>query len=310
MLSGPFLLYDLKMTNIKKPKVIVVLGPNASGKSSLAVLLAKKFNGEIISADSRQVYHDMNIGTGKITKKEMQSIPHYLLNVASPRQRFTVAQYKKLALSAIKKIRRKNKVPIICGGTGFYIQSITDNIFIPEVEPDLKLRSKLEKKSTHELFTRLKKLDPNRAKTIDCSNPRRIIRALEIIYKTGKSVPKLKPEPQFNVLFIGVKKSPPKLKKLILTRLLKRLRQGMIKEVKNLRKSGLSWKRLDDLGLEYRWIAKYLQKKMEYREMVSRLQKDIEHYAKRQMTWFKKDRRIKWVTSQQQTKNAVKKFLN
>ncbi|MFH0852024.1 MAG: tRNA (adenosine(37)-N6)-dimethylallyltransferase MiaA [bacterium] len=315
------------------PKLIVVLGPTASGKSDLAVEIAHKFNGEIISADSRQVYRGMDIGTGKITKKEMQGVPHYLLDVADPKRRFTVAQYKKLALAAIKKIQRKNKIPIICGGTGFYIQALVDNISIPEVKPDLKLRTRLEKKSVGELFSELKWLDPKRAKTIDPKNPRRLIRALEIIYKTGKPVPPLNPprpslkggsppplggaRGDFSTLFIGVKKSPHQLRRLIYKRLLKRLRQGMIEEVKNLRKSGISWKRLEDFGLEYRYTAKYLQKKtlrqaqgkLYYQEMVSRLQKEIEHYAKRQMTWFKKNPRIKWIESETQAQKLVKKFI-
>ena len=152
-------------------KLIVILGPTASGKSELAVKLAKKFNCEIISADSRQVYRRMDIGTGKVTKKEMQGIPHYLLDVANPKRRFTVAQYRRLALGAIDKIFKKNKVPILCGGTGFYIQAVVDGILIPGVPPDWKLRKKIEKKSSKELYLMLKKIDPGRAKTIEKGNP-------------------------------------------------------------------------------------------------------------------------------------------
>jgi tRNA dimethylallyltransferase len=293
----------------KKQKIILVLGPNASGKSKLAVELAKKFNGEIISADSRQVYRGMDIGTGKITKKEMAGVRHYLLDVTSPRQRFTVAQYKKLALAAIRKIQRKNKIPIICGGTGFYIKAVTDNISIPEVKPDLKLRANLEKRSAQELFGRLKKLDPNRAASIDRFNKRRLVRALEIVLKTGKSVPRLKSTPQFITLFIGIKKLPAEQKKLIQSRLQKRLNQGMIQEVRNLRQAGLSWKRLDSFGLEYRWITSFLQKQINRQEMIFRLQKDIEHYAKRQMTWFKRDKRIRWIKNAGQAKKLIERFI-
>ncbi|MDP2967519.1 MAG: tRNA (adenosine(37)-N6)-dimethylallyltransferase MiaA, partial [bacterium] len=180
---------DLKPGVSPLKKLIVILGPTASGKSELAVRLAKKFNGEVISADSRQVYKGMDIGTGKITKKEMQNIPHHLLNVTSPKRRFTVAQYRKLALKAIDKIFKKGKIPILCGGTGFYIQAVVDGIVIPEVKPDWRLRSNLEQLSTEELFNRLKKLDPKRAKTIDKKNRRRLIRALEIVIKTKKPVP-------------------------------------------------------------------------------------------------------------------------
>jgi len=292
-------------------KIITILGPTASGKSDLAVKLAKKFNGEVISADSRQVYKGMNIGTGKITKREMKGVPHYLLDVALPKTKFNVAKYQKLTKIAINKIFKKNKIPIICGGTGFYIQSVIDGIIIPEVKPDWKLRAKLEKKLPEELYRMLKKLDSKRSKAIDKKNPRRLIRAIEIIMKTKKAVPELKLNPfPYPILIIGVKKSKEELKKLIHERLVKRLKKGMIAEVKNLRKSGVSWKRLDSFGLEYRWIARFLQHKITKEEMIKKLQKDIEHFTKRQMTWFKRDKRIKWIEKYQQAEKLVKKFLN
>ncbi len=303
-------------------KLIVILGPTASGKSEIAVKLAlrlssgqakKKFgiNGaEVVSADSRQIYQGMDIGTGKITKKEMQGIPHYLLNVASPKRRFTVVQYRKLAIIAINKILKKGKLPILCGGTGFYIQAVIDGITIPEVKPDIRLRSILNQLETEELFKRLKKLNPKRARTIDKKNKRRLIRALEIVIKTKSPVPTpLKKPLPYPVLIIGVKKGKEELKKLIKKRLLKRLKQGMIAEVKKLKKSRLSWERLEEFGLEYRYLACYLQGKINYDEMVETLQKKIEHYAKRQMTWFKRDSRIYWIKKQQEAEKLTKEFL-
>lgn len=293
-----------------KKKIIVILGPTASGKSSLAVRLAKKIKGEVISADSRQVYRGMDLGTGKITKEEMKGIPHYCIDVASPKKRFTVAQFKKQAEKAIKKILKKNKIPVICGGTGFYIQAVIDGIIIPQVKPDWKLRKKLGKKSTKELYGLLKKMDPKRSENIDKFNPRRLIRAIEIVKKTKKAVPGLKFKPiPYPVLMIGFKKEEKRLKKLIEKRLLKRLGGGMIDEVKKLRKSGISWKKLEEFGLEYRYVAKYLQKKMTYQEMINILQKDIEHYAKRQMTWFKRDKRIHWIKKYKETDILVNNFL-
>lgn len=292
-----------------KNKLIVILGPTASGKTGLSIKLAKKFDGEVVSADSRQVYKGMDIGSGKVTKKEMEGIPHYLLDVANPKSRFSVAQYQKLALKAIKNIRSKNKIPLLVGGTGFYIQSIVDGIIIPEVKPDWKLREKLQKKSNEELFSMLKKLDPGRAKIIDKHNPRRLIRALEIILTTKKPVPVLKTKNDFDVLEIGITKSPEELKKLIHKRLIKRLkRNAMINEVKRLHKT-LSWKRLEEFGLEYRFVAQYLQNKITYQEMIDSIQIESEHYAKRQMTWFKKDSRIHWIKNIKEANQLIKNFL-
>jgi len=297
------------MSNLK-PKLIVVLGPTASGKSEIAVRLAKKFEGEVISADSRQVYKGMDIGTGKITKKEMQGIPHYLLDVASPKKRFTVVQYRKLAIIAINKIFKKKKIPVLCGGTGFYIQAVVDGIVIPEVKPDWRLRLNLEKLKTGELFKKLKKLDPKRAKTIDKNNRRRLIRALEIVIKTKKSIPSLRknllPCP---VLMIGIKKDGEELKKLIEKRFFKWLKQGFLKEILKLRKLGLSWKRIDEFGINYRTASQYLQGKISEGEFIEKSLIELKKYAKRQMTWFKRDKRIKWVKNYREAEKLIKRFL-
>jgi len=291
-------------------KLITIVGPTASGKSELAIKLAKKFNGEIVSADSRQVYKSLDIGTGKVTKKEMKGIPHHLLDVASPKRRFTVAQYRKLALKAINKIQKKNKIPILCGGTGFYIQAVVNGIIIPEVKPDWRLRSNLNKFPVEELYKILKKLDPRRAKTIEKKNKRRLVRAIEIIMKTKKPVPPFKKQPlPYPVLIIGIKKSLEELKKIIEKRFLKWLRQGLIKEVKNLKKSGLSWKKIEDFGIHYRVIAQYLQNKINYKEMIENSLKELRNYAKRQMTWFKRDKRIIWVKNYKEAEKLIKKFL-
>ena len=289
-------------------KLVVILGPTASGKSSLAIKLAKKFNSEIISADSRQVYKGMDIGTGKVGEKEMQNIPHYLLDVASPKRRFTVVQYRKLVLKAIKKIFKKGKVPILCGGTGFYIQAVIDGIVIPEVKPDWRLRSSLSRLGREKLFGLLKKLDPKRAKTIEKDNPRRLIRAIEIIIKTKKPIPPLKKSPfPYPVLVLGIKKTG--FKESIKKRFLKWLKRGFVKEVKNLKKSGLSWQRIREFGIHYRVVVDYLQRKINYQEMVKNSIKEIQNYAKRQMTWFKKYQRIRWIKSYQEAEKLVKEFL-
>ena len=268
----------------------------------------------MISADSRQIYKGLDIGSGKITKKEMRGITHYLLDIISPKRTFTVSRYQKLGQKAIKIILKKNKIPIICGGTGLYIDSLIYNRQFPEVPPQPKLRKKLEKISTEKLFEKLVKIDPNRAKNIDKHNRRRLIRALEIVITTKKPIPQIigsiDRNAQFNTLIIGIKKSQTELKKAIIKRLYKRLKQGMVAEVKNLRRHGLSWKKLDDFGLEYRFISRYLRGLLNKKEMEELIIKESQRYAKRQMTWFKRDRQIRWITKKSEAAKLAKKFLS
>src|SRR3989344_4003068 len=174
-----------------KKKVIVIVGQTSTGKSDLAVKMAKRFDGEVVIADSRQVYRGVDLGSGKITKEEMKSVPHHLLDIADPRENFSVYEFKKLAEKKIKEIIRRNKVPIVTGGTGFYIDAITKGIVLPNVPPNPRLRRDLEETSTEDLALRLQKIDPERAKTIDLKNRVRLVRAIEIAKYLGK-VPKLK----------------------------------------------------------------------------------------------------------------------
>jgi tRNA dimethylallyltransferase len=292
-------------------KIIVILGPTASGKSDVAVKLAKRFNGEVISADSRQIYRGMNIGTGKITKKEMAGIKHWMLDIVSPKTKYNVAKFKKQADKIIENILKRQKVPIICGGTGFWIKAIVDNVNYPAVKPDWKLRKKLEKYNCVKLIDILGNLDPRRLKTIDSNNKVRIIRAIEIA-KTLSFVPDTKYQIQntkYQFLQIGIKLPKEKLYQNIKKRLDARLKQGMIREVKNLHhKHGVSWKRLESFGLEYKWIALYLQNKITEKEMKEKLLQEIKNYAKRQMTWFQKDKRIEWIVSYTNIEKKIKKF--
>jgi len=290
-----------------KPKVLVILGPTATGKSGLAVKIAKKINGEIISADSRQVYKGMNLGSGKVTKKEMGGIPHHLLDVVKPNTRFSVAQYKKIAEKTIEEIVKKGKNPIICGGTGFYIDSIVKNISLPEVRPNPKLRKQLDKKTASELFIILKKLSPSRAETIDKHNKVRLIRAIEIATSLG-NVPEIKEGPKkYDFVFIGLDFPDNELKKRIEKRLLDRIKLGMIAEIKKLHNQGVSWKRLESFGLEYRQTALYLQGKITREQMIENLKSDIWHFAKRQRTWFKRNKKIRWYKPTEI--KSIKKYL-
>ena len=287
---------------LEKPKIYVIVGPTASGKTALAIKLAKKLNGEIISADSRQVYKGLDIGTGKVTKKEMAGVPHHLLDVADPKKVFTVVDFKKLAEQKIKEIIGRGKTPIIVGGTGFYIQAVIDDLVLPEVPPNKKLRAHLEVKPPSQLIAMLKKLDPVRAKNIDAQNPRRLIRAIEIAKALGK-VPLLRQgfggQAPYNFEIIGVKIKQEELNKKIHDRLIYRINHGLIAEVKKLHADGLSWKRMEELGLEYRYLARFLQGNPptggSKKEMLEQLEKAIIKYSKRQMTWFKRDKRIRWI---------------
>lgn len=278
------------------PKVIVILGQTATGKSDLAVKVAKKIDGEIISADSRQIYKGLDIGAGKITTKEMRGIPHHLINIASPKRKFTVVEYQKKAIYAMAEIIKRGKTPIICGGTGLYIDAITKGVVFPEVPPNNKLRKILEKKSVLELLKILRKLDRNRAKDIENKNEQnnrvRLIRAIEIARALGR-VPRAEATPPpYEFIKIGLYLPQDQLKKKIEKRVrkmfAKKNRGGLFNEIKKLKKparrggSGVSDKRLKELGFEYFEPT--------YEKVVIQTIK----YAKRQMTWFKRDKEIKW----------------
>ncbi|TSC57665.1 MAG: tRNA dimethylallyltransferase [Parcubacteria group bacterium Greene0416_79] len=279
----------------KTERIVVILGPTTVGKSALAVRLARRFRGEIISADSRQVYRGLDIGTGKMTKRERRGVPNHLLDVASPAQQFSVAKFQELARKKIKEIAARGKLPIVAGGSGLYINAILGILTLPAVHPNPTLRAKLARKSTEELFALLARMDPRRARRIDPKNPRRLIRAIEIAEELG-SVPPLRYSisPKFRPIWIGLTLPPETLKKKIVIRLFARMGEGMEREVRRLHEKGLSWRRMEALGLEYRYVSRYLRGLLTKEAMIERLQTEIWRYAKRQMTWFRRNARIKW----------------
>ena len=294
----------------KMAKIIVIVGPTASGKSVLAVELAKKFGGEIISADSRQVYRGLDIGTAKITKKEMRGVPHHLLDVANSKKRFSVAEYQHLAKGAVSQITGRGKLPIVCGGTGLYVDSILYDKKFPEVPPNAALRKNLEKKSVSRLFAILKKLDRRRANEIDANNPVRLIRAIEIARALGKVPPKPKNTILYRALIIGLTVPSEKLRDQIRIRLFARISRGMVNEARKLHKNGLSWKQMERFGLEYRNEALYLQGKISKSEMMENILRESYQYSRRQMTWFRKNKEIVWMgAGSSEIEKLVKKFL-
>ena len=265
-------------------KIIVILGQTATGKSVLAVKIAKALGGEIISADSRQVYKGLSIGTGKIIKKEMRGVPHHLLDVSNPIKKFTIVKFQKLANQKIKEIIARGRTPIICGGTGFYIDAVTKGLAFPAVPPDYLLRKKLALASDRSLLLILKKLDPRRAKNIDPKNKIRLIRAIEVARRLGK-VPHLavKPPSDYKFVKVGLYLPADKLKKRIEKRVKGMFKAGLLKEIKKLKRAGISNKRLQELGFEY------------FNPTPEKVIKETLKYAKRQMTWFKRDKEIKWM---------------
>ncbi len=318
-------LYNMTIKDIhkqkinNKPKVLVILGTTSAGKTSLGVKLAAEFKGEIISADSRQVYKGMDIGTGKDLKEYKlngKKIKYHLIDVASPKQQFDVSKYQELAFKAIRDILRRNKLPIIVGGTGLYLQAVVDNLKLSSVKPDLKKRALLEKLSAPELFERLSKLKPEfavRLNNSDKHNKRRLIRYIEVVgsdgfEKTGRQ------DSIYDFLVLGLDFSDEIIKGKIIKRINDRLdSEDMVKEVENLHKNGLSWERLESFGLEYKFISQYLQEKFDYETMVDKLSTASYRFAKRQKTWFrrfeKQGGKINWIHNQLEAERIIKTWL-
>lgn len=288
-----------------KPKVIVIVGPTASGKTAVSIELAKKINGEIISADSMQIYKYMNIGTAKPTADEMQGVKHYMLDIVEPDETYNVAKYKKMAENAIEEILAKGKTPIIVGGTGLYINTLVNGIEFLEIEGNTQYRDSLIKKGYEEgakvLHDELKKVDPESAEVIDANNIRRVARALEIYKVTGKTKTQLdiesRKEVKYDYIMFGLEWPREELYSRIDQRVDIMVKSGLIEEVKwlieNYKVSSTAMQ-----GLDYKEVVEYLNGDISYEEMLEKLKIETRHYAKRQLTWFRKDTRIKWVTKE------------
>ncbi len=264
------------------PKLVVLLGPTASGKSGLGITLAQRFNGEIISADSRQIYRSLDIGTAKVTPAEQALIPHHVLDVADPREIYTVAQFQRDAIAAINDILKRSHQPFLVGGSPHYIQTVVDNLDIPHIEPQPELRAQLEKRPLPELLEQLEELDPRGAATIDRNNPRRVIRALEVCLVSGKpfSQQRKMSDPLYQSLLLGIEWPREVLYRRIDERVDERMQQGMVQEVQRLLDEGVSQQRLEALGLEYRYITRWLTGAFENEdEMVQRLKYAIHDLA-------------------------------
>lgn len=296
---------------MSKPKVIAIVGPTASGKTALSIAAAKKFNGEVVSADSRQVYIGMDIGTGKITREEMDGVPHHLIDIADPLTVYTGADYMRDANEAVNTILARGHLPLITGGTFFYIDLLRGKMQPAPVEPNEDFRNSLAHFKDDELFAQLQEKDADRASSIDPFNRRRLVRALEVIEALGSVPPQEPVESPYEWLMLGLEVPNAPLHEKIRERLIARLEQGMVKEVEALVAQGVTYERLDDLGLEYRYIGQYLQKKLTYDEMVDQLEAKSRQYAKRQYTWLKRDGEIEWFGSDDYATifERIEKFL-
>ncbi|OIO46589.1 MAG: tRNA (adenosine(37)-N6)-dimethylallyltransferase MiaA [Parcubacteria group bacterium CG1_02_37_51] len=293
-----------------KPKLLIVLGPTASGKTGLAIKLCQKYSGEIISADSRQIYQEMDIGTAKPNKEELAAAKHHLVDFIKPNYNFTLAEFIKLANNNIEKLHKEDKLPIMAGGTGLYISAIADNYDLPKGKIDLGLRKRLENKSNTELFEMLAELDPQSATTIDPNNARRLIRALEYVIINQKSFiasQSVKQSP-YDILQLGIKIDKDILLKRINKRVDLMIEQGLVAVVKDLiAKYDKNLPSLRTVG--YQEIIDHLEGKTTLEEAIELIKIHTRQYAKRQMTWFKRDKNIKWIKSYTEANKLVKKWL-
>ncbi len=292
------------------PKVIAVVGTNASGKSALAVELALKFGGEIISADSRQVFRGLDLGSGKITSAEAKGVPHRLIDVCEPNEFFSMADFQRLAYLAADDILSRGKLPIIAGGTGLYVNSVLDGYLLSDITPDLEYRNELEKLTTPQLYDMLMEKLPDIE--IDKSNRNRVMRVLEKLHDGDGAVPQKCP--RYSSLRLGVSWKREVLLKRIDERLKRRMDEGMLEETENLLKNGATPEFLDGLGLEYRYLSRYiLGKSGGLEDTLSELSLAIKRFARRQMTWFRRDKSIIWLDMEgaplEEAEAAVERFL-
>ena len=300
-----------------KPKIIVICGPTASGKTALSIELAKKIDGEIVSCDSMQIYKDMNIGSAKPTKEEMEGIKHYLLDFVSPEDRYSVADYKKDAIIAINEIIEKGKIPIIVGGTGLYVDSLIYNIEYPEIEFDEEYRKSLEKRAKEEglqnLYEEAKQIDEQAMKNISQNDKKRILRVLELYHQTGKTkteqeIESRKNEVPYNYYVFALNMDREKLYDRINKRVDIMVEQGLIEEVEGIIKKYNTYP-TSMQALGYKEIKEYLNRNITKEQAIETVKQETRRYAKRQLTWFRKNKQTIWLNALNKKEDNIKKIL-
>lgn len=280
-----------------KTKIVAVLGPTASGKTDCAVTIAEQFNGEVVSADSRQVYRGLDIGTAKVTPEEMRGIPHHLIDIVDVTQVYTVSEFVRDATLVLAGMRERGVLPIIAGGTFFYVDTLLDGTVLPQVPINTALRSELEEVGPDELVRRLQALDPIRAETVDTANRRRVIRAIEIAATLGSVPPIQKEHTPYHVLRIGLHVDKDTLRARYEHRGRTWLTNGFLDEIAQLKDSGVPIKKIAELGFEYSLGLDHLEGRLDEAQFITRFIEKNWQYAKRQLTWLKRDKTIQWFTS-------------
>lgn len=292
---------------MKKP-LIVLTGPTAAGKTELSIALAKKLNGAIISADSMQVYKYMNIGSAKIRPEEMQGVRHYLVDVLDPREEFHVARFQQMAKEAMEEIYRNGQLPIVVGGTGFYIQALLKDIDFDESSGELPCRKELEETARREggavLYERLKQVDPESAEAIHPNNVKRVIRALEFYQETGQPISlhnkeQKEKQPPYTYAYFVLNDDRARLYERIDRRVDRMVEQGLLEEVRWLKEHGYDRSLVSMQGLGYKELFPYLDGTCSLEEAVEIIKRDTRHFAKRQITWFKREPDVIWLNQQE-----------
>ncbi len=305
------------------PRVLCIVGPTSSGKTLLGIRLAKKFKGEIINADARQVFQEFDLGTGKpiggkrtsVGARKMylfEGVPHYLMDFLPPTETMTVAEWQEKALIAVKGITKRGKLPIVVGGTGLYIRALIDNYNIPQVPPQPEFRKAMETKALDELVKLLIRVDPDAERLVDLKNPRRVLRALEVATFTGKPFTKQKgaSKPVIDPFLVAIKRERDELRERINLAVEAYVEAGWLDEIRKVRKLGIPWSAPAMTSIGYRELSAYIRGECSLDEAVKKTKDATWQYSKRQLAWFKRDTRIHWVKDEDEAEGLVKKWIS
>ncbi len=297
------------------PRLVAVVGTNSSGKSALGIDLARRFGGEVISADSRQVYRGLDLGTGKVTSEEMAGVPHHLLDVVEPGETFSLAAFQGLAYEAIDDVIARGRLPLLVGGSGLYVRAVVEGYQLVDAEPDPERRAELASWSDERLLAELERLDPTAARQLDLPNRRRLVRAVEIAAAGHARADTRRAEPRYRTLMLGLTWPTPVLDERIAVRLRARMDAGLVAEVQGLLAAGVDADFLEALGLEYRFTIRHLRGEYESEEeLFEHANRGVRRFSRRQLSWFRRDRELVWLDGDgdyaEQAVQLIERFLD